>query len=113
MKIHLADRERFACVHCPKTFPDVYHRNRHSATCKGLKPPSQIRSETGAELGLSIAKKRIQKRDHQSQQKKQNQQNKQNTMTSDNSKDSQSTKTSVQRTPKYPMVTLHKLLQAP
>ena len=68
MKIHSSDGKHLPCLQCGKGFPDKYHRTRHNATCKGIKTVSHIQSETGIELGLSTAKKRVEKRDCQQSQ---------------------------------------------
>ncbi len=58
-----ADERNHACSKCHKTFRERYHMKRHVERCKGLQTTGKfnIGAGTVAELGLSIAKRRIQK----------------------------------------------------
>ena len=61
MNTHLGVREH-TCAKCSRSFATSYHMKRHAGVCKGPKPNTELNAQTGAELGLSIAKRRIQKR---------------------------------------------------
>ena len=62
MKIHSGQKD-FVCSLCNKGFMTKYHLDRHSKKCPSLKKDKKgkISPRTNAELGLSIAKKRIMK----------------------------------------------------
>ena len=65
MNVH-SGQKQFQCPQCQKRFMTKYHLNRHSNTCPSLKKSKgKITPKTNAELGLSIAKKRIMKQAQQ------------------------------------------------
>jgi uncharacterized Zn-finger protein len=56
-KIHSGEKD-FVCERCAKGFNTKYHLQRHMKVCAGEKK-GKITPRTNAELGLSIAQKRI------------------------------------------------------
>ena len=60
IRIHSGIRTH-SCEKCAKSFATKYHVQRHLKVCKGPETRDEIQPETEAELGLTIAKRRIQR----------------------------------------------------